>query len=92
VEPYDGAEVHPSQLHEIAELVGDPQSPPALDVVARSGAVGEWIRDQAFIANLADDAVVLEPYAVRPVPTAMADAVWLLPRAQQARGRLPNQG
>src|SRR4051812_34854463 len=75
VQAHHGAERAGAQLHQIAELMGDVEPPAAPPIERRRTPPDERILDDAGIAHLADQRVVLLPDAQHALASGVADAV-----------------
>src|SRR5207248_1743623 len=62
-------------LHEVAELVRDPETAASQLVDRRRLTAGEWIDEAPAVADLADDAPVLAPDPQETFAAAVAEAV-----------------
>src|SRR6478735_1373861 len=71
----DGAVRGRADLHQVAELVRDPEAAAARVVGRRGAAAGERILEAAAVAQLADDAGAVAPEPQRDRPVAVLQAV-----------------
>src|SRR5262249_15894419 len=90
-----GAPVPRPQLHEVGQLVREPQAAPVAPLPHRTGALGERVVDAPVVADLADEAVVGAPARARPPAPAPGRPWWARPpprapgKAAPRRGRGP---